>query len=93
MNYIQALGLLAAFFTTIANIPQTIKVIKTRNVKDLSTLTYVMLFIGMILWVFYGIIRSDVPIILANAIAGALCGIILFMKIICRKEAESEAKQ
>lgn len=93
MDYIQALGLLAAFFTTIANIPQTIKVIKTRNVKDLSSLTYAMLFIGMLLWVAYGIIRSDIPIILANGIAGALCGVILFMKLTYRKQAETEIKQ
>lgn len=83
MDYIQALGLLAAFFTTIANVPQAIKVIKTRNVKDLSALTYAMLFLGMVLWVIYGIIRNDFPIILANAVAGALCGIILFMKLTC----------
>lgn len=88
MDYIQILGLSAAFFTTIANIPQAIKVIKTRNVKSLSASTYAMLFIGMLLWVVYGIIRNDVPIILANAIAGVLCGIILIMKLICRNQAE-----
>ena len=89
MDYTQALGLLAAFFTTIANIPQAIKVIKTRDVKSLSAATYAMLFIGMLLWVAYGIIRNDLPIILANSIAGALCGIILAMKIICRKQANA----
>ena len=89
MDYTQALGLLAAFFTTIANIPQAIKVIKTRDVKSLSAATYAMLFIGMLLWVAYGIIRNDLPIILANSIAGALCGIILTMKIICRKQANA----
>lgn len=92
MDYIEALGLLAAFFTTVANIPQAIKVIRTRNVKDLSALTYAMLFIGMLLWVGYGIIRNDFPIILANAIAGALCGIILAMKLICRKETQAKTE-
>ena len=92
MDYIQALGLLAAFFTTIANIPQAIKVIRTRNVKSLSATTYAMLFIGMLLWVVYGIIQSDLPIILANSIAGALCGIILAMKLICRNQDETETE-
>lgn len=93
MNYIQALGLLAAFFTTIANIPQAVKVIRTRNMKSLSAATYAMLFVGMLLWVAYGIIRNDLPIILANSIAGALCGIILAIKLICRKhdDANNEA--
>ena len=81
MDLVQVLGLLAAFFTTVANVPQAIKVIKTRSTKSLSAATYAMLFTGMALWVVYGIIRDDLPIILANAIAGALCGIILFMKL------------
>jgi MtN3 and saliva related transmembrane protein len=90
MDYIQALGFLAAFFTTIANIPQAVKVIRTRNVKSLSAPTYAMLFVGMLLWVAYGVIRNDLPIILANSIAGALCGIILAMKLICRHQDETD---
>lgn len=86
MDYLQILGLLAAFLTTIANIPQAIKVIKTSSTKSLSTATYVMLFIGMVLWVAYGIIKNDLPIILANSISGALCGIILLMKLLRRKK-------
>jgi len=78
---IQLLGLAAAVFTTAANIPQTIKVIKTKSTKSLSAATYAMLFVGMLLWVIYGVLREDVPIILANSIAGLLCGIILFMKV------------
>ncbi len=90
MDYIEILGLLAAFFTTAANIPQAIKVIKTRDVKSLSVLTYTMLFIGMVLWVVYGVIRSDIPIILANAVAGVLCGIILFMKLVYKDTPSQE---
>lgn len=81
MDLLQVLGLAAAVLTTAANIPQTIKVIKTRSTKSLSAATYAMLFTGMVLWTLYGILREDVPIILANSIAGALCGIILFMKL------------
>jgi len=84
MDLLQILGLAAAVFTTAANIPQTIKVIKTRSTKSLSTATYAMLFIGMILWVVYGVLRNDLPVILANAIAGSLCGIILFIKLWAR---------
>ena len=94
MNLIQILGLAAAVLTTAANIPQAIKVIKTRSTKSLSAATYAMLFSGMVLWVMYGIQRDDIPIILANAIAGALCGIILAMKVwakYIRKDEKGEA--
>ncbi|HYD90132.1 MAG TPA: SemiSWEET transporter [Flavobacterium sp.] len=92
MDLVQALGLLAALFTTLANVPQAIKVIRTRSTKSLSAATYAMLFTGMALWVVYGIIRDDLPIILANAIAGALCGIILFMKLWSGYKAGSAVK-
>lgn len=81
MDYIQVIGLLAAILTTGANIPQTIKVIRTKSTKSLSAVTYAMLFLGMVMWVVYGVIRDDIPLILANSIAGLLCGIILLMKL------------
>jgi MtN3 and saliva related transmembrane protein len=84
MDYVQLLGLLAAIFITGANIPQVLKVIKTRSTKSLSTATYSLLFTGGLLWVVYGIMRQDIPIILANAISAILCGIILFIKLLAK---------
>ncbi|AWH85168.1 hypothetical protein HYN59_08545 [Flavobacterium album] len=84
MDYIEILGLVAALFTTIANVPQAIKVIRTRSTKSLSAATYAMLFIGLALWTAYGIIRNDLPVLLGNVIAAALCGIILGMKLWCK---------
>lgn len=81
MDYIEALGLAAAFFTTLANVPQAIKVIRTRSTKSLSAPTYAMLFLGLLMWTTYGIIRNDLPVILGNVIAAALCGTILSIKL------------
>ncbi|RRJ89273.1 SemiSWEET family sugar transporter [Flavobacterium macacae] len=81
MDYIQILGLVAAFLTTGANLPQTYKVIKTRSTKSLSALSFSMLFLGSITWVIYGIYRNDIPVMIANGLAGSLHGIILFMKL------------
>ena len=82
MDEIEILGLTAAFLTTVANIPQTIKIIRTRSTKSISAFTYSLLFAGMLLWVVYGICKKDLPIILANGIAALLCGIILVIKLI-----------
>lgn len=81
MDYTEALGLLAAFLTTIANIPQAVKVIRTRSTKSLSAPTYALLFTGLSLWTVYGIIRNDLPVILGNAVAAVLCGTILGIKL------------
>lgn len=81
MDYIQILGLIAAVLTTGANLPQAYKVIKTRSTKSLSAISFAMLFLGSITWVVYGIYRDDMPVILANSIAGSLHGIILSIKL------------
>jgi len=86
MDLIQLIGLLAAVLTTGANFPQTYKVIKTKSTKSLSTASFAMLFCGSVTWVVYGFYRDDLPIILANGIAGCLHGIILFMKIASKKK-------
>ena len=95
MDYIEILGLAAAFFTTVANVPQAIKVMRTRSTKSLSAPAYAMLFLGLSMWTAYGIIRSDLPVILGNVIAAVLCGTILCIKlwykyVVGEKEEPSE---
>lgn len=85
MDLTEILGYAAALFTTAANIPQTYKIIKTRSTKDISTLTFTILFIGLVLWLIYGISKNDLPIIIANAIASAIAGIIIILKYTSKK--------
>lgn len=51
-----------------AFIPQIVKSLKTRSVKDVSLLTLLQLLIGVSLWVAYGTHLKDAIIIIANAI-------------------------
>lgn len=66
---VDILGLIAGGLTSIASMPQLIKVIKTRNVEDLSWLMLVILITGLSLWVWYGVLQNELPIILSNAFA------------------------
>lgn len=75
------IGHLAAALTTAAYIPQAYKIIKTRSTKDLSLITFTMLFVGTVLWFIYGLYIHDSPLILANGITATLSGIIFFLKI------------
>ena len=86
MDWIKILGIAAAILTTAANVPQAIKIIRTRSTESISTLTYILLFTGLVLWLIYGIIRDDLPIILANSVSALLAGIILVLKIIGKKK-------
>lgn len=81
MNYILIIGLIAAFLTTFAYLPQSLKTIRTRHTKDLSLPTIIMLELGLISWLVYGLVISDIPIIAANTVSIVFMSIILIMKI------------
>ncbi|UJF29378.1 SemiSWEET transporter [Kaistella sp. 97-N-M2] len=63
------LGIVAGILTSVAMLPQLIKVIKEKNAEDLSWMMITILIIGLSLWVWYGIIKDELPIILSNAFA------------------------
>ena len=74
------LGLIAGTLTSIASVPQVIKVFKTKNTDDLSALMLVILISGLSLWVWYGLKKEELPIIISNAFAAILNIILLFCK-------------
>ena len=81
MNSIQILGLLAGFCTTIAFLPQVVKTWKTRSAKDLSLGMFSLFCFGVLLWLIYGILVNDVPVIAANMITLMLASTLLFFKL------------
>lgn len=75
------LGYIAALCTTIAFIPQAVKVFKTKHTKDISLGMFSLLNLGFVLWLIYGIILQSYPIIFANAITMVFAIYILIIKI------------
>ncbi|WP_295202864.1 SemiSWEET transporter [uncultured Chryseobacterium sp.] len=63
------LGIIAGVFTSASMIPQLVKVLKEKNVEDLSWVTLLVLITGVSLWVWYGILKDELPIIVSNAFA------------------------
>ena len=59
-------GIAAGICTSISLLPQLIKLIKTKRAEDLSLFYLVILLCGLALWVWYGIMRDDIPIIVFN---------------------------
>jgi Uncharacterized conserved protein len=84
MNMLSLIGFVAAALTTAAYIPQAIKTIRTRQTKDISLWMYVMMSVGILLWLVYGIYNTDWPIILANCVTILLVIPILIIKILYR---------
>jgi MtN3 and saliva related transmembrane protein len=62
------IGLVAGTLTSIAAIPQVVKTVRTRHARDISIWQPLLLAFGVALWMVYGILIHDLPLILANII-------------------------
>ena len=81
MDLITILGLVAGTLTTLAFLPQLLKIWQTKSAKDISFNTLIMFNIGIFLWLIYGIYLNALPIILANLFTLIFNMIIVWLKI------------
>lgn len=75
------IGLVAASLTTFAFLPQSIRAIKTKHTKDISLSMLIMLEIGVVIWIIYGSMISDIPLLAANTISFIFVSITLVLKL------------
>lgn len=78
---IEIIGLIAAFFTTAAFVPQVVKTWKTKEVENLSLTMYLVMLTGVVLWLIYGININSLSIILANIVTITLVCVIIILKL------------
>jgi len=74
------IGFAAAVCTTLAFLPQVVKTYRSRSAKDLSLGTFSLLASGLMLWLVYGWLMDDMPIMLANFLTLMLAVSLLVMK-------------
>ena len=77
----EVIGLLAAFLTTSAFIPQVFKIYKEKNADGISLTMYIILFTGVLLWFVYGFLIGSLSIIIANGITALLQLCIIIFKL------------
>ena len=77
VDNIEIIGIIAAFLTTIAFIPQVYKVVKSKSTEGLSQTTFSIFTVGVFLWLIYGFIKNSVSMIIGNGITLILALIIL----------------
>jgi MtN3 and saliva related transmembrane protein len=81
MDMATVIGLAAGFLTTVSLVPQVQKIWKTKSAKDVSRKMFIAFCTGVALWLVYGILQEEPPMILWNAVSLALGLGILGMKI------------
>jgi MtN3 and saliva related transmembrane protein len=75
------LGFVAAILTTLCWLPQAVKTIRTRETRSLSLVTQGALTLGVVLWLTYGLLIGNAPLIASNAVSLLLVATILVMKL------------
>lgn len=81
MDSVTLIGLAAGTCTTLAFLPQVIKVWRSRSTTDISLLMFLVFCTGLGLWLTYGILVEDIPLIVANLLTLVLAGTVLFFKL------------
>jgi MtN3 and saliva related transmembrane protein len=81
LDWAQALGFLAAVLTTFSFVPQVVYCWKTRDTRSISLGMYACFCLGVLLWLVYGLLVEQWPVVFANAITLTLASSILYLKL------------
>jgi|TARA_B110001454_G_scaffold34362_1_gene33815 MtN3 and saliva related transmembrane protein len=78
---IEIIGFIAAAITTSAYMPQAYKIWKTKKAESVSLSMYLVMFLGISLWLIYGIVINKPSLIIANTLTLLIILMILYFKI------------
>lgn len=81
MESMEWIGIVAGVLTAISMLPQLVKVVKEKHVEDLSIAMLLSLIAGLVLWVVYGFIRKDQPLIYTNMFSVAVNLALVFFRV------------
>lgn len=84
---ITLIGSTAGVCTTVAFLPQVIRVWRLKHAEEISLTTFLVFSIGTLIWLIYGLLLASWPIIIANGVTLVLALTILSLKL--KWDAES----
>jgi len=80
-EYSLFVGIGAGICTAVSMLPQLVKIIKTRKAEDLSYIMVIILLSGIAGWIWYGILKKDLPIIITNGFSLIINLLVLFYSV------------
>ncbi len=81
-------GIAAGILTAVSMMPQVIKTIKTKKAEHVSPLMLIILIGGVSLWIVYGILKKDLPIIFTNIFSVIVNVCMLYLRWRFRKNKD-----
>lgn len=73
ISSVDILGYVAGAIIVISYIPQIVTLYRQKNSEDVSVYTYFSFLTAQILFLAYGVIKVDLPIIMVNSFSSVLC--------------------
>ena len=90
METTDILGYIAGTLTTAALVPQVWRTFRTRDVSGISLRMYSIFTIGIAVWLAYGVLLRQTPMMLANSLSLLMACAVLAMKLKYRNGDGSE---
>jgi MtN3 and saliva related transmembrane protein len=81
MTWIEVVGLLGAFLSSVTFIPQVYKAWQSKSVGDLSMTMILIVFSSTIVWIVYGVNLILWPVIICNSIMAGLTMLLIYFKL------------
>ena len=81
MPFVTLVGMIAGILTTIAFLPQVLRTWRTRSTADISLVMFLVYVTGIVMWLIYGLMLNDLPLITSNAVTLVFSGTILALKL------------
>tara|TARA_B100001113_G_scaffold18061_1_gene13444 strand:- start:713 stop:970 length:258 start_codon:yes stop_codon:yes gene_type:complete len=79
--FYESIGIIAAILTTSAFIPQVYKIYKEKKAQGVSLMMYLIMFVGVLLWLIYGVLIGSIAIIIANSVTAVLQLFVIIFKL------------
>ena len=89
---VDEIGYAAAICTTVAFIPQLVRILRLRSAREISLPTFLLYSIGVLLWLLYGIWDHSGPMIASNSASLLLSASIFILKLRYDRHATQELK-
>jgi MtN3 and saliva related transmembrane protein len=90
-SFTEVIGIAAGTCTALSLLPQLIKLIKEKKAESISVFYLIILFAGLCLWIYYGIMRNDLPIILTNVVSLVINVLVLILSIRFKSKEKSKS--
>lgn len=78
---IELIGMIAGVLTTLAYVPQVLKVWRSRSARDISLGMFLLMNTGIALWLVYGLLIASPGLIGANLVSLGLTVSVLVAKL------------